>query len=86
MWQCPKCNAVQQNPEAHWRHLEQSKKCMEHMTENPTHKGWQGVELDGMPTIIYKPDENIPRELWNKPKSKEEQDEFRAIWTKKTRD
>lgn len=79
MWKCPGCPAIHQNPELHWKHLQENAKCME-KTRNPGWTGWQGVELDGIPTIIYKPADDLPRHLWGKPKSPAEQEEFRKLW------
>ena len=40
--------------------------------------GWQGMELSGIPIIVYKSDTKIPMKLWGQSKPPSEQDAFKA--------
>lgn len=81
MWKCPgNCSLVYTNPEAHWKHLKEAPVCLS-MTLNPDLVGWQGDDLDGPPRIVYKAAIDIPKALWNSPKSEEEQKAFERTWT-----
>lgn len=64
-WQCA-CKALFSNPETLGKH-----KLVCKTTENKS--GWQGVDLDGIPTICDRS---------GMPKPKEEQDLFKTKWLK----
>jgi hypothetical protein len=46
MWQCPGCNLIAINPELLAGHMKTTPKCK---GKSFNLRGWQGVELDGLP-------------------------------------
>lgn len=46
MWECPGCSLMTPNPEMLDKHMKSSEKCKGKVFSL---RGWQGVELDGLP-------------------------------------
>ncbi|MFA6049766.1 MAG: hypothetical protein WC761_01095 [Candidatus Paceibacterota bacterium] len=63
----------------HWKHLGEFPKCQAATLKQPN-QGWQGMELSGVPTVVYKSDNKIPMKLWGQPKPQSEQEAFKALF------